>query len=221
MNDTTEINLDTSALLNFVYSKLPGDIEPDKGCQRLIETPSFYCVIGPKANGEFEACCERRYDLYEDLLDWLTENPDSSIYDYDPTQRDVRTSSNDIDHIRLEIQHGWASEPRRKQLSDLRRCKQDIGTFQERVLETLLDSIYEELDDNDELVDGLDGLGLNHDVDIIVDAVEICREDEIDILVAVDSDITEDEQIEAVNGVIESIEGSHLLLEPLRPQEVP
>lgn len=216
----TELTLDTSVLFNFVYSNLPGEIEEDRGCQRLIETTSFFCVIGPKSSGEFDACCNRRLDLYDDLLDWLTENPNASIYEYDPTTRGVRTSSNDIDHIRLEIQHGWGNEPRRKQLSDLRRCKQDLANFQELVPDSLLDDVYEELADNDDLSDALGGLGLRHDVEIVVDAVEIHREDGIDTLVAVDSDITGDDQMEAINEAIQDIEGEDLVLNIVEPTAV-
>jgi hypothetical protein len=210
---STQLNLDTSVLFNFVYSKLPGEIEEDRGSQRLIEQSSFFCVIGPKANDEFGACCDRRRELYDDLLDWLAENPDGSIYEYDPTQRDVHTSQNDVDHIRLEIQHGWGEEPRRKQLSDLRRCEQDLEAYQESVPDRLLDRVYRDLADNRELLDALDGLGLEHDIHIVVDAVEILREDGIRTLVAVDSDITADEQIEAINEAIQDTEDEALTLD--------
>jgi hypothetical protein len=216
----TELTLDTSVLFNFVYSKLQGEIEEDRGSQRLIETPSFYCVIGPKASGEFSSCCDRRLNLYDDLLNWLMDNPDSSIYDYDPTSRDVQTSSNDIDHIRLEIQHGWGDEPRRKQLSDLRRCMQDLGTFQESIPNLLLDNVYKELADNEELHNALGGIGMHHDVEIVVDAVEIHREDGINTLVAVDSDITGNDQVEAINEAIQDIEGEDLVLSIQEPTGV-
>lgn len=220
MNSDMELALDTSVLFNFVYSNLPGDIEEDRGCQRLINARDYFCVIGPKASGEFDACCDRRLDLYDDLLDWLAENPEESIYEYDPTRRDVRTSSNDIDHLRLEVQHGWASDPRRKQLSDLRRCKQDLANFQELVPDELLDEVYEQLADNDDLATALAGLDLDHDVEIIVDAVEICREDSINTLVAVDSDITGDGQIEAVNEAIQEVDGGGLTLDIMEAQSV-
>lgn len=214
------LTLDTSVLFNFVYSNLPGDIEEDRGCQRIINTEDLYCVVGPKASGEFDACCERRMDIYDDLLDWLAENPEESIYEYDPTQRDIRTSSNDIDHLRLEVQHGWASEPRRKQLSDLRRCKQDLANFQELLPDELLDEVYEQLADNDDLAAALSGLDLDHDLEIIVDAVEICREDSINTLVAVDSDITDEGQIEAINEAIQEVDGGSLTLDILEAHAV-
>lgn len=220
MSARKELNLDTSVLLNYVYSCLPGDIEPDKGCQRLIDSSDCFCVIGPKANGEFDGACSRRFELYDDLLDWLTANPEKSIYEYDPTKRDVRTSSNDLEHIRYDVQHGWAEESRQKQLSDIRRCQQEIGGFHEQLPEELIDRVYEELSSNDPLLEALDGLDLAHDKEIIVDAVEICRSDAISYLVAVDSDITGPDQIDRINQVIRDLEGKALCLEISRPDDV-
>jgi len=36
------LNLDTSVMVNYVYSQLPSDLEEDRGCQRLIDGESFY-----------------------------------------------------------------------------------------------------------------------------------------------------------------------------------
>jgi hypothetical protein len=203
-----------------VYSKLPGEIEEDRGSQRLLESSSFFCVIGPKANVEFDAACDRRFDLYDDLLDWLVENPDASIYDYDPTQRDVRTSSNDLTHIRYEIQHGWGTESRRKQLSDLRRCRQDLANFQELLPTELLDRVYEQLPENEDLANALEGLGLGHDKEIVVEAVEICRKGGINTLVAIDSDLIEEGQAESINQTIQNLEGAALILEITSPTDI-
>lgn len=220
MNSKQEINLDTSILFNYIYSKLPGNIEEDQGSQRLLELSTFYCVIGPAANDEFDAACDRRFYLYDDLLDWLEENPNEDIYEYDPTDRDIRTSSNDLTHIRYDVQHEWATEPRRKQLSDIRRCKQDLGNFQELLPKELLDHLYKELPENDDLLDALRNLDLKHDKKIIIDAVEIHREDEIDTLVALDSDITDVGQIEAINEAIQAVESDDLVLVMTVPEDI-
>lgn len=129
MSGTTEIGLDTSGLVNYVYSSLPGDLEEDRGCQRLIDETAHYTVIGGKVKGEFEALCERRYDLYEDVVDYLleTENP---IFEYDPRDRGIHVSPNDRTHFREDIQMSWHAMDRRKQLSTLRRCLQDIDLYQ-------------------------------------------------------------------------------------------
>ena len=219
MASNTGVTLDTSVLINFIYAKLPGEIEPDKGGIRLLESDQLLCVIGGKAHGEFTALCDRRYELYEDLVDWLSENPDRDIYEYDPTNREIETSSNDLDHVRFDVQHGWANDPRRKQLADLRRCMQDIAAFEERLPREYLGEVYEQFE-NDDLAGELDGLGLDHDVEIIVDAVEIHKRDGIEILSAVDSDITDREQVEAINEAIREVEGENALLVILRPEDV-
>lgn len=216
----SEVNLDTSVLLNYIYANLPGEIEPDEGSVALIDSSDHYCVIGPSANDEFESLCERRFILYNDLLDWLEENPDESIYEYDPTKRGIRTSSNDIDHIRLDIQHGWGDESRRKQLSDIRRCQQEIGLFQELIPEELIDQIYSDLDTNEALFEALRGLDLGKDKHIVIEAVEIHRIDGIGRLVAIDSDITDPENIELINNRIVETESPSLILDITRPDKV-
>jgi len=43
MSETAETacNLDTSILVNYVLSNLPGDIEDDRGSQQIIGSDSF------------------------------------------------------------------------------------------------------------------------------------------------------------------------------------
>lgn len=219
MASETSVTLDTSVLLNFVYAKLPGDIEEDQGSIQLLESEQSFCVIGGKAHNEFIKLCDRRYELYEDLVEWLSENPDQNIYEYDPTAREIDTSSNDLSHIRYNIQHDWANDSRRKQLADMRRCMQDLATFQESLPRTYLDDIYEAFE-NDDLVAKLDGLELDHDIEIIVDAVEIHKRDGIERLSAIDSDLTSQEQTEAINAAIQEIEGEDCVLLILRPEEI-
>lgn len=210
--------MDTSVLLNFIYTKLPGDIEEDQGSIRLLEAKQSFCVIGGKAYDEFTALCDRRYELYEDLVEWLGENPEQDIYKYDPTDREIDTSSNDLSHIRFDVQHDWANDPRRKQLADMRRCMQDIAAFQEALSREYIDEIYRKFE-NDELVAELGGLELDHDIEIIVDAVEINKQDGIDRLCSVDSDLTAQEQAEAINEAIRKIEGEDYVLAILHPEE--
>lgn len=218
MSGERAVNLDTSVIFNYVYATLPGEIEPDKGSQRLVDGDEIYCVGGGKAAGEFDALCERRYDLYDDLLDWLEANPDASIYEYDPTRREIHTSSNDLEHIRLDVQHEWGDAPRREQLSDIRRCMQDLGTFQDE-LPRLLDEVYEQMT-NEALLEALDGLGLDHDTDVVVDAVEINRADGIDTLASFDSDLVADDQTEAINDAIRDVEDESLVLVIVHPEDV-
>lgn len=220
MSPVTSVTLDTSILLNFIYAKVPGNIEEDQGSIQLLESEHSFCVIGGKAHSEFTALCERRYDLYGDLVDWLTENPDKEIYEYDPTSRGITTSSNDLSHIRFEVQHDWANDPRRKQLADMRRCMQDLAAYQEALPDEYLDEIFEQFE-NEDLANELEGLELNHDIEILVDAIEIHKREGIERLVAVDSDITAPHQIDSINDAIRDIEGDEFCLLILHPEEVP
>jgi hypothetical protein len=69
------------------------------------------------------------------------------------------------------------------------------------------------LDENQALFDALDGLGLEHDTEIVMNAVEILRKDGIHTLLALDSDITAEQQRDAINEVIQDIEGEELVLD--------
>ncbi|WP_276302150.1 hypothetical protein [Halorussus lipolyticus] len=217
MSTSKEVNFDTSVLLNYVYAKLPGEIEEDKGSERLIENSDIYKVIGGKVSGEFERCCERRNKIYDDLLDWLEENPDLDIYDYDISQRDIQSSPNDTSHIRYDVQCGWGHEERRKQLSDFRRLSQNIETLQREIIESLIDKSYPE-SSNSKLKKELGDLDIDHDKDVIVDAVEIHKKDSIGILVAIDSDIVYNS--DRINNRIQSIEGSKLKLQIMKADDV-
>lgn len=219
MTDGRAVNLDTSVLISYVYTRLPGDLENDENCVRVLESGRFYCVIGGKVAGEFDALCDRRHDLYDDLLDWLKNNPEKSIYDYDLVARDLHYSSNDLSHVRYEVQREWATEPRRKQLSELRRCSQDLATFQERVPQEVLDHVFEQAE-NPDLLDALADLDLGHDRHVIVDAVEINRTDGIDMLVSKDSDLTADGAKEDINETIRNVEDEGLVLAVRRPDKL-
>lgn len=220
MSPETSVTLDTSILLNFIYAKIPGDIEEDQGSIQLLESEQSFCVIGGKAHSEFVALCERRYDLYEDLVDWLSEHPNQEIYDYDPTSRAITTSSNDLSHIRFDVQHDWANDPRRKQLADMRRCMQDLAAYQEALPREYLDEVFDQFE-NEKLADELAGLELDHDIKIVVDAVEIHKREGIERLSAIDSDITGQEQTDAINEAIRDVETDDFCLLILRPEEVP
>jgi len=219
MSPAISVTLDTSVLLNFIYAKLPGNLEEDQGSIQLLESEQSFCVIGGKAHSEFTALCDRRYDLYEDLVDWLTENTDEDIYEYDPTRRGITTSSNDLSHIRFDVQHDWANDPRRKQLADMRRCMQDLAAYQEAIPKEYLDEVFEQFE-NEDLANALEGLELHHDIEILVDAVEIHKREGIERLVAVDSDITAQHQVDSINEAIRDIEGDGFCLLILHPEEI-
>ncbi|MFC7238907.1 hypothetical protein ACFQS4_11840 [Saliphagus sp. GCM10025317] len=219
MSGASQLNLDTSVVVNYVYSQLPGDLEEDRGCQRLIDGESFYTVIGGKANGEFDALCERRYNLYDDVVSYLRDT-DNDIFEYDPRDRDVHVSRNDRRHFRNDIQMSWYDMEKREQLSTLRRCLQDIELYQIQLPDELIDQCFPQ-QSNDQLLSRFrSDLGIGHDCEILVDAVEVSRQHSISTLVAVDSDITEGEHIDIVHEIIEDVLGVSDLLRISEPEGV-
>ncbi|WP_336136765.1 hypothetical protein [Natronomonas amylolytica] len=214
-----EINLDTSVIINYVFSNLPGDLEEDRGCQRLIDEDSFYTVIGGKAEGELDALCDRRYDLYNDVVEFLLST-DNEIFDYDPVERDVHTSPNDERHFRSDIQMNWYDKPKREQLDTLRRCFQELEVYQIRIPEELIDECFPQ-QTNADLLDRFENeLGVGHDCEILVDAAEISHQHSIDVLVAVDSDITDEGHVDIICDIIEDVLGVPDLLRISEPDGV-
>lgn len=215
-----ELILDTSVLFNYVYVTIPVRIERDKGCKRLIDEDKFYCVIGGKVKQEFENRCDKRLTLYEDVLEFLRDNPGKDIYEYYPSERDINASPSDEDHWEGSIQMKWYDKDRRQQLADLRRIRQDLDRFKVVLIQDLIDDEYPKAQ-NDPLRDSLDTeLQINHDCDVIVDTVEICIQDAIDTLVAVDSDITAEDHQKKINEIITDTVGGHACLTIVSAEEV-
>lgn len=219
MSESSQLNLDTSVVVNYVYSQLPDDLEEDRGCQRFIDDESFYTVIGGKANGEFDALCDRRYNLYDDVIAYLRDS-DNEIFDYDPRDRDIRVSPNDRDHFRDDIQMSWYDMDKREQLSTLRRCLQDIELYQVQLPDELIDRCFPQQSNDPLLRRFRRDLGIGHDCEILVDAVEISRQHSVSTLVAVDSDLTNREHIDIVNEIIEDVLGVSGLLSISEPDGV-
>jgi len=216
MSEAARLNLDTSVMVNYVYSQLPGDLEEDRGCQRLIDGESFYIVIGGKANDEFDALCERRYNLYDDVIAYLRDT-DNKIFDYEPRDRDIHVSPNDRSHFRDDIQMSWYDMDKREQLSTLRRCLQDIELYQVQLPDELIDRCFPQ-QSNDQLLRRFrSDLDIGHDCEILVDAVEISRQHSVSTLVAVDSHLTNREHIEVVYEIIEDVLGVSGLLRISEP----
>jgi hypothetical protein len=176
-------------------------------------------VIGGKANGEFDALCERRYNLYDDVVSYLRDT-DNEIFDYNPRDRDIHVSENDRQHFRNDIQMNWYDMEKREQLSILRRCLQDIGLYQLQLPDERIDQCFSQ-QSNDQLLNRFrQDLGVGHDCEVLVDAVEISHQYSISTLVAVDSDITESDHIDLVYEIIEDVLGVSDLLRISEPDGV-
>jgi hypothetical protein len=204
MSGATQLNLDSSVLINYMNSNLPGDLEEDKGSHRLIENNSYYLVVGGKVEGEFEALCERRYDLYDDIVDFL-ESTDQEIFYYDPENRSVHLSDNDETHLRQDLQFNWANKNKAERLEILRRIIQEIEIYKLDMFSVHIDDCYPQQTHNNLLSRLQTDLDIGHDCEVLVDAVQIARAHSVSTLVAVDSDITDDGHAECVYEAIDDI----------------
>lgn len=212
MTTGASVNLDTSVLINYLYASLPGELERPRGSVDILEEDSITTAIGGKAAGEFEALCERRYELYADVVDYLLDG-DNSIFEYEPADRDIHTSPNDRDHLRRDVQMSWHDKDRREQLSLLRRINQELELYQVRIPTDIVDQRFGQ-QRNDVLLARLEAeLDIGHDRDILVDAVEIARSDAITLLLALDSDLTHVEHRKALAEILADMFGDAELLQ--------
>lgn len=193
-------NLDTSVLVDYLLFQmaerlgvdgLRDDIAEPDATASLFEDGTQQLVIGGKVDDEFDALCDRHDAVYEDLLDWVTQNPETALTEYDLSNRSVQTTNNDIGVLRIQIEQQLRGLSTRKQLSQFRRVKQAVQTIEGEIRERL-DREYDQFDDPS-LEAELSELGLGHDVAVVVDAVEIADREGIDLLVSVDEGIADNE----------------------------
>lgn len=193
-------NLDTSVLVDYLLFRmaeqfgldgLRDDISEPDATASLFEDGTQQLVIGGKVDDEFDALCDRHGAVYEDLLDWVTQNPETALTEYDPSNRSVQTTNNDTGVLRIQIEQQLDGLSTPEQLAQFRRVNQAVQTI-ERAIRERLDSEYEQFDDPS-LETELSGLNLDHDVAVVVDAVGIAEREGIDLLVSVDEGIADNE----------------------------
>lgn len=201
MSASDEVNLDTSVLINYLYASLPGQLEEPRGSQTILGGDAITTIIGGKAEGEFEALCNRRHDLYADVVSFLLTS-EKSIFEYDPRQRDLHTSDNDRTHFQKNIQMSWHDKDKREQLSLLRRINQDLEVHQHRILTDLIDDRYPRQENKQLLARLKQDLDIGQDRDIIVDAVEIANKGRAPVLLALDSDLVDEEHQELLAEIL-------------------
>lgn len=201
--------LDTSVLTNCLYNLLPDDLEEDVGAVKLLDSGPP-CVISEHVEEEFNRLIDRRYALYADVVDWMSKT-ESEIFDYEPDSRNIHVSYNDRSHFRNDIQMSWHDKPQREQLSDLRRCHQNLDKARDTVIQMLEDVLNVSV--NGELLAHLRGLGIQFDANVVAEAVEIHRQEGISSLVARDNHFTNPSSNSRINEAIRRIENANLELE--------
>lgn len=208
MTTQTKINLDTSVLFNYLYSTiLPNwadgktEFEPDKGCRKYFDSESVLLVAGGKASGEFNAACDRRDLLYQDIIDFMEETG-NGIVDYRLPSRDVYTSTNDETHYE-DLRIAIIDQPTEGQLSTLRRCHQQLSACQTHILKTELHRTFNQFEHSGLLTAINNKLDIDDDADILVDAVIIARDYSVTLLASLDSDLNKEEHREKFVEIIE------------------
>lgn len=204
MSKTTDVNADTSVLFNYLYSSLlPLEIERDRDCRRLFEQDSFRVYAGRKAGEEFTNRVDKRYALYADITDFMLET-DEEIFAYEPETRSVEASPGDESHLKKRIK--WNSTildaDRAEQLSLVREIHQQLGGAAKQLLTDEIERVFSEKSHPELRSRFASSLGIGHDCDILVDAVFLCRDESIEILVAVDSDITDEEHCNRIEQIV-------------------
>lgn len=193
-------NLDTSVLVDYLFLHLADQFEIDglrddvsepDATKSLFGDGTRHLVVGGKVDGEFSALCDRHRAFYDDVLDWVRDNPDADISEYDPFERDIRMTGNDRSLFgdRTSFDCSGTTPPER--LSRLRKIRQAIKTVEEGIDERL-DETYSQFDDPT-LTSELADLDLAHDTAVVVDAAVIADDHGIDLLVSVDDGLIKKE----------------------------
>jgi hypothetical protein len=128
---TSTVFADTCVLLNFVQQ----DWEHDRSTT-LVESDGICLVVSEHVIEELQEVSKRRWDIYEDLLDFLVES-EENVEEYDPTDRRAYFGPNDGGHVR-NIQMTLSEIDDQREV--LRRLRQFVRAARRRVeyLESIL-----------------------------------------------------------------------------------
>jgi hypothetical protein len=198
VSDQTPVNVDNSVIVNYLYSTVlsaatggDAEFEHNKGAREYFQSPEIYVVAGGKAVGEFENLCERRWSLYQDIEDFLLET-DDDIFEYHLGWGESQ-NSNDRGHLRKGVKYNMhMHESKAEQLSVIRRCFQQLEECKREILQNEIDETFEQYR-NGSLASKINReLNIDHDAEILVDAVYLYKDHGIGVLAALDSDITTD-----------------------------
>ena len=190
--------LDTCILLNYVNRYWEGDKVSALLCDDAIEH-----VISESVADEFETVCERREEIYPDMIAFVLEEAEE-ITAFDPTERDIWIAENDLGHVR-EIQYELAdiADDNREVLRLLRRFRRNLEDVIETIKEDLIDTTVAPggpISLSFRVADVVDN---EADVKVICDAAQWAADGGPGVFVTLDSsDIIDNEA--AINDVLET-----------------
>jgi len=213
-NRTSEVVFaDTCVLLNFVQQEWERSYST-----ALVQSESVDIVVSQNVVEELESVSSRRYEIYDDLIDFLL-GQQADIEDYDPSDRRVYIGNNDATHVRNLQMKLSSLEDQREVLRRLRKFVRSAGRRVEH-LETAL---------KDHTIDPLAPYGLelaltsllDHGADarIVTDAAAWTADGGSGVLVTLDDDDLFENEDEIVE-LLEDKQGPDWVIEILPPDEV-
>ena len=226
VSDQIPVNVDNSVIVNYLYSTVlsaatggDAEFERDKGSLEYFRSPEIYVVAGGKAVGEFENLCERRRLLYQDIEDFILETGDD-IFEYHLGWGESQ-NPNDRGHLRKGVKYNMhMHESKAEQLSVIRRCFQQLEECKREILQNEIDETFEQYR-NGSLASKINReLNIDHDAEILVDAVYLYKDHGIGVLAALDSDITTDGHREVLVELVQDELGLEIDVRIIDPEHV-
>lgn len=162
--------LDTCILLNYLYQPWEGDkVSP------LLEEDRLEHVISESVAEEFDVICERRKEIYPDLLDFLLETGEK-VETFDPDERDLWIDDNDRNHVRTLLGTLAQREDRREVQAKVRRFIRRLDAQIQRIQTELLDDVVEQNPNLSVQFRLADVVPNRADVKVVCDAAYWCAE---------------------------------------------
>jgi hypothetical protein len=209
--------LDTCVLLNYLNRHWEGD-----RVSTLLEDDCLRHVISETVAKEFDTVCDRRAEIYPDLLAFLVETEDD-IQSYDPDDRDLHVGGNDAGHVR-ELQYELAQHEGRRQVQvALRRLLRRVELVAEVIIEEFVDAVVEPNPDIDLQFSLGEVIPNSADVKVVCDAAHWQANGELEgegPLVSLDTaDIVD--RAASINETLTAEKGPDWELEITTPEAVP
>ena len=227
MSDQIPVNVDNSVIVNYLYSTVlsaatddDAEFEQNRGSKEYFDSPDIRVVAGGKAVGEFENLCERRRLLYQDIEDFIVETG-NDIFEYYLGWGES-DNSNDQGHLRNGVQMNmYMHESTAEQLSVIRRCFQQMEECKREILRNGISETFEQYRDSSLASKINRELDIDQDAEILVDAVYLYKDHGIDVLAALDSDITTDGHRVVLVELVQDELGLEMNIRIIDPDDVP
>lgn len=193
------IFLDTNVLLNYLLRDWEHDQSSD-----LLEATAYHRITSEHVLDEYNAVCERRREIYPDMLKFLVET-DAGVEEYEVTDRDLELGPNDQGHVQKLMYELLAKEGRREVQRGLRRLVRRITLVHKEVMEDLIDEVTPRQETEFDLELSLGKVVPNSDdVKVVVDAAawNTSNDPELTLVTMDCGDIVD--QAEDINATLES-----------------